>query len=76
MTERWRLAAAAVAMSLGAVGCTNAKFISASTGGPGQVKFFYVDQLGDSGLVRCDRADDGTLSGCRRQRLVIQGEDR
>ena len=63
-----------LAIGLGAAGCANPKYVAASTGGPDDMRFLYVDQVGGQGIIKCARAEDGTLSNCRRQRLVLFGE--
>lgn len=49
------------------------KYVAASTGRPGEIKFLYVDQNG-RGIIKCARAEDGTLSGCRKMDIVLKGE--
>lgn len=56
------------------VGCANPKYVAASTGGPDDIKFLYVDQGGGQGVIKCARAQDGSLSQCRRMRVVLVGE--
>lgn len=55
-------------------GCANPKYVAASTGGPDDIKFLYVDQAGQQGVIKCARAGDGSLSECRRMRVVLVGE--
>lgn len=61
-------------LAAAAMGCANPKYVAASTGGADDIKFLYVDQVGQQGVIKCARADDGTLSDCRRMRVVLVGE--
>ncbi len=62
------------AASLGA--CFPApKYIAASTGRPGNIKFLYTQRGNKQGVIKCDRAEDGTLSNCRKIKIVLEGED-
>jgi|GEM_PF-1671123 len=69
---RLRVPILAVLIGGGALGCTNAKYIATSTGGPTDIKFLYVDQYGEQGVIKCARNDDGELSNCRRMRVVLK----
>ena len=63
-----------LATSLGA--CFPApKYIAASTGRPGNIKFLYTQRGNKQGVIKCDRADDGTLSNCRKLEIVLEGEE-
>lgn len=55
-------------------GCVpNPKYVAASTGRVGEIKFLYVDNDG-RGIIKCNRAEDGSLSGCRKMQIVLKGE--
>jgi hypothetical protein len=62
----------AAAMVSGAC-APNPKYVAASTGRPGEIKFLYF-QRGDHGLIQCARAEDGTLSRCRKLEIDLVGE--
>jgi hypothetical protein len=57
-----------------ASGCANPKYIAATTGAPGQLKIVYVDRNGGTGVIKCERADDGELSNCRAIKVVLKDE--
>lgn len=62
-------------LALTAVGCGSAtKYVAASTGTADQIKFLYVEKNGDQGVIKCQRAADGTLSQCRTMRLRLAGD--
>lgn len=57
-----------------AAGCAaGPRYVAASTGSKGTVKFLYVGGDGDQGVVKCDVAEDGDLSNCRSVELVLEG---
>jgi hypothetical protein len=73
----WRLPALllvwlAAALFSGAC-APNPKYVAASTGRPGEIKFLYF-QRGDHGLIQCVRGEDGALSRCRKLELDLVGE--
>lgn len=70
--RRLRVPIVAVLCGAGALGCANPKYIATSTGGPTDIKFLYVDQTGQQGVIKCARTDDGELSNCRRMRVVLK----
>ncbi len=55
-------------------GCPNPKYVAASTGGSGQIKFGYIQKKNVTGIIKCQMADDGALSNCRKMTVVLQGE--
>lgn len=63
----------AFAVSLFAGCAPNPKYVTASTGRQGEVKFFY-QQRGGHGLIKCNRADDGKLSNCQKIKIILKGE--
>lgn len=50
------------------------RYVAASTGTADQIKFLYVEADGDQGVIKCQRAPDGTLSTCRQMQLTLTGE--
>lgn len=65
------LAIALSVLSVFACGCAQPRYIAASTGSKGQVKFLYADGGGRQGVVKCDAAEDGDLSNCRSVPIVL-----
>lgn len=55
-----------------ASGCASPRYIAASTGSKGQVKFLHIDNDGEQGIVKCDVAEDGDLSNCRHVAVVLE----
>ena len=51
------------------------KYIAASTGRPGNIKFLYTQRGNKQGVIKCDRAEDGALSNCRKLDIVLEGEE-
>lgn len=75
MRSRWTSALAAGLLAMMAAGCGSAtKYVAASTGTADQIKFLYVEKGGDQGVIKCQRAPDGTLSNCRTMRLELAGD--
>lgn len=70
--RRWLPALVLLALGMGATACANPKYIATSTGGPNDIKFLFVDQGGQQGVIKCDRAAGGELSNCRRMRVVLK----
>ena len=70
-TFGWLLVAGTVLL---ASGCANPKYIAATTGAPGQLKLVFVNAEGGTGVIKCDRADDGALSNCRTMKIELKGE--
>lgn len=68
-----RLTALALGLAM-LTGCMNTRYIAASTGSGDQIKFLYVDQGGNQGVIKCNKAADGALSECRQMRLTLEGE--
>ncbi len=67
--------AAVLALMGGLVGCAaSPKYVAASTGSPGQIKFLYFKAGGDQGVIKCARAEDGGLSDCRTMTIELKGE--
>ncbi len=69
-------AAIALGVAVLTIGCAaQPKYVAASTGTEGQIKFLYNKAGGgEQGLIKCDRADDGTLSKCRVMTITLKGE--
>lgn len=75
MRSRWTSALAAGLLAVFATGCGSAtKYVAASTGTADQIKFLYVEKNGDQGVIKCQRAPDGTLSKCRTMQLRLIGD--
>ncbi|MBI4955516.1 MAG: hypothetical protein HY908_26075 [Myxococcales bacterium] len=74
MTTRFLGLCVAGGVLLLASGCANPKYIAATTGAPGQLKIVYVDAEGGTGVIKCDRAEDGKLSNCRPMKVALKGE--
>jgi hypothetical protein len=55
----------ALVFSMFAFGCVGPRYVAASTGSKGQVKFLHINGSGQQGVIKCDMADDGDLSNCR-----------
>lgn len=72
--KTWGAALCALGLGAGVAGCANPKYIATSTGGADDIKFLFVDQYGEQGVIKCDRAEDGELSNCRRMRVVLQAQ--
>lgn len=66
-----RLALGALLVS--SAGCAGPRYVAASTASKGQVKFLHINNSGDQGIVKCDKADDGDLSNCRHVDIVLGG---
>ena len=72
MTTRWSLMAFLAVIAL-ATGCAGPRYVAASTGSKGQVKFLWTDG-GDQGVVKCSVAKDGDLNQCRQMNLVMEDD--
>ncbi|HWV39473.1 MAG TPA: hypothetical protein VN033_13470 [Vulgatibacter sp.] len=70
MTTKWSLLAYVALIAL-ATGCAGPRYVAASTGSKGQVKFLWTDGS-DQGVVKCEVADNGDLNQCRNMNLVLE----
>lgn len=68
----WAMSALLAAVAL--TGCAGPRYVAASTGSKGQVKFLWTDGGGDQGIVKCDVAGDGDLNKCREINLVLEDD--
>jgi len=72
MRKLWCLPALLALMIL-STGCAGPRYVAASTGSKGQVKFLWTDGTGDQGIVKCAvDAGSGDLNQCRNVNLVLE----
>jgi hypothetical protein len=53
------------------MGCTHARTVQAITMSRDQIKFLYSEG-GTQGILKCQVAPDGSLSGCRQMTLALE----
>lgn len=72
MNAKWGLPALLALIALTA-GCSGPRYVAASSGSKGQVKFLWTDGDGDQGIVKCNvTSDTGDLTKCRNVNLVLE----